>query len=880
MPPDLPSLHVRPSVPTTLALFAIASIAACENPQPPELCGSIPEQTLFVGESVTVDVCFDDPNGDMLSFLVTTSDPGVATAVASGTSVTVTAMSPGVAVVTMTATDPGGLKAQQNFRVMVPNRAPAAVGTIEDRELMVGDSTLLDASAYFSEPDGEALSYVVAVSDSSRLTVSAERSVVTLVALARGTVVVTVTATDPGGLTGTQSFQVKVPNRAPVAVDSIAARTIEVDRTDTLNVSPYFADPDGDTLSYAADVSDSSVVAAAVSGGIVTVTALAKGEAVVTVTATDDEGLGATQNFLVTVPNQPPRVADTIPALVLFKDEADTLDLAPYFSDPDGDVLVYGAEASRSGVVAVAVSAQGGILTVRALGQGETEVTVTAIDTGGLAARQSFQVTVANRAPIASDTIPARTLHKRETTPVDLIRHFADPDGDALEYVAETTDSTVATAVVSGETLTVSAGAMGEATVTVAAADPGGLVAEQSFLVTVLNRAPVATETIPAQAIIPGRSETLQMSAHFDDPDGDTLTFAAETSHRSVATVRMSGSRLTVRGVADGEAEVTVTATDTDGASAVQSFKVTVERRTMDFDIAIAFGPDVTASQERAFRTARSYWNSGLRFTDLADLELNRTFECTLRGVTAEVEIGTLDDVGIVVAIAELDGPGGTLAAARLCVIRTRSETPVLGFTVFDRTDIDRLEQTGSLVEVAVHEMAHILGFGLLWPRRGLLRNPSEVDPDADTHFAGARAVDAFDDAGGSRYSGAKVPVENGGDDAHWRESVLDDEMMTPSLVLGRANPVSAITLQSFADMGYEIDASEAQPYRLPSTARVVDIAADAEKQGVAILEYGNDVEHGPIMVVDANGKIVKVIGEETTLLRRSGPVIRVILKE
>ena len=874
------SIRMAGQVRQSTILAVVACIAACENPQPPELCGSIPEQTILVGESVTVDVCFDDPNGEMLSYLVTTSNAGVATAVASGSRVTVTAASPGVAVVTMTATDPGGLKAQQSFRVMVPNRPPSAVGTIEDRELMAGDTTLLDASAYFSEPDGEALSYVVASSDSSRLTVSARGAVVTLVAVAKGTVAVTVTASDPGGLTGTQSFQVEIPNRAPIAVDSVAARTIEAEQTDTLDVSPYFADPDGDTLSYAADVSDSSVVAAAVSGGIVTVTALAKGEAVVTVTATDDEGLAAKQSFQVTVPNQPPRVADTIPARMLFKNQADTLELALYFSDPDGDRLTFGAEASERGVVTVAVVAQRGILILTAVGYGETDVMVTAIDTEGLATRQSFRVTVTNRAPVATETIPEQTLYKREMASVDLARHFADPDGDPLEYVAETTDSGVATGVFSGGTLTVRAGGRGEAVIAVSASDTGGLAAEQSFQVTVLNRAPVATGTIPEQLIPPGRSETLDLPPHFADPDGDMLTFTAATSDRSVVRPRISGSAVVVRAVATGQAEVTVTATDTDGVSADQNFKVIVERRTMDFDITVGFGPGMTAAQERAFRTAASYWMSSLRFTDLADLELNRTFECTLRGVTAEVEIGTLDDVGVVVAIAELDGPGGTLAAARLCVIRTRSETPALGLTVFDRADIDRLEQTGSLVEVAVHEMAHILGFGLLWPRRGLLQDPSGVDHKADTHFTGTQAIRAFDDAGGRRYSGAKVPVENGGDDAHWRESVFDDEMMTPSLVLGRANPVSAITLQSFADMGYKIDVSEAQPYRLPSTARAVDIAAGAESQGVDILEYGNDVERGPIMVVDANGKVVNVIGEETTLLRRSGPVIRVILKE
>ena len=57
-------------------------------------------------------LCFDDPNGEMLDHTVVSSDPGVATAVASGSTVTVTAVSPGVAVVTMIATDPTGLKAQ------------------------------------------------------------------------------------------------------------------------------------------------------------------------------------------------------------------------------------------------------------------------------------------------------------------------------------------------------------------------------------------------------------------------------------------------------------------------------------------------------------------------------------------------------------------------------------------------------------------------------------------------------------------------------------------------------------------------------------------------------------------------------------------------
>ncbi len=321
---------------------------------------------------------------------------------------TVTAVSPGIALVTMIVTDPTGLKAQQSFRVVVPNRAPATAGTIPDRELMVGDSASLDVSGYFSEPDGQSLGYVVAVSDSSRLAATVEAAVVTIVAVAKGDVVVTVTATDPGGLSATQSFLVTVPNRPPVAVDSIAARIIEVDRADTLDVSAFFTDPDGDPLSYAAAVSDGAVVGASVSGSAVVVTGLAKGEAEVTVTATDDEGLSAEQRFAVTVPNRPPLVADTIPARTLFRNEADTLMLARHFTDPDGDVLTWDAEASDSGVVALELSAAAGTLAVTAIGQGEAEVTVTT--TFGVDLNRFIQTTYAdNDAGVPSSHPTSRT---------------------------------------------------------------------------------------------------------------------------------------------------------------------------------------------------------------------------------------------------------------------------------------------------------------------------------------------------------------------------------------------------------------------------------------------------------------------------------------
>ena len=264
------------SVPGWAAMMAASALLACEPPQAPEVCGTIPEQTIVVGESVTVSACFDDPDGDMLGYTVWISDSGVATVTGSGATVTVTAVSPGNALVTILADNRHGLKAQQSFRVLVPNRPPVAIGEIADREVMVGDSVTLDISGFFSEPDGQALSYTVA-SDSSVARASVAGAALTVVAVAKGTTAVTLTATDPGGLTAMQSFLVTVPNRAPVAAGSVSPQTVEVGDTATVDMSPFFSDPDGDALSYSAVTSDTAVAAALVADSTVMVTAVAKG---------------------------------------------------------------------------------------------------------------------------------------------------------------------------------------------------------------------------------------------------------------------------------------------------------------------------------------------------------------------------------------------------------------------------------------------------------------------------------------------------------------------------------------------------------------------------------------------------------------------------
>ena len=542
---------------------------------------SIPDVEVGAGDTVEVDVSghFTDPDGDPLSYSAASSNSGVATVSVSGGTVAVAAVAKGMTSVTVTATDPGGLSATQTFRATVPNRAPEAGDPVPDIEVRAGDTVEVDVTGHFSDPDGDVLSYAAASSNSGVATVSVSGGTVAVAAVAKGVTNVTVTATDPGGLSATQTFQATVPNRAPVAGDSIPDVEVRAGDTVEVDVSGHFSDPDGDPLSYAAASSNSGVATVSVSGGTVAVAAVAKGVTNVTVTATDPGGLSATQTFQATVPNRAPVAGDSIPDIEVGAGDTVEVDVSGHFTDPDGDPLSYTAASSNSGVATVSVSGGGSTVAVAAVARGMTSVTVTATDPGGLSATQTFRATVPNRAPVAGDSIPDIEVRAGDTAQVDVSGHFTDPDGDPLSYAAASSSPEVATVSVSGGTVAVAAVAGGATSVTVTATDPGGLSATQTFRATVPNRAPVAGDSIPDIEVGAGDTVEVDVSGHFTDPDGDPLSYTAASSNSGVATVSVSGGTVAVAAVARGATSVTVTATDPGGLSATQTFRATVPNR-------------------------------------------------------------------------------------------------------------------------------------------------------------------------------------------------------------------------------------------------------------------------------------------------------------
>lgn len=99
----------------------------------------------------------------------------------------------------------------------------------------------------------------------------------------------------------------------------------------------------------------------------------------------------------------------------------------------------------------------------------------------------------------------------------------------------------------------------------------------------------------PPQSVDVGQEVTFVPC--FTDPDGDLLTYRAEVTAPSLATVAVAGQEVTIHGIQAGDLFVVVTATDPGGLFVVQEIQVTVEGVLADVVIPEASPDTQTVAQ-------------------------------------------------------------------------------------------------------------------------------------------------------------------------------------------------------------------------------------------------------------------------------------------
>lgn len=324
------------------------------------------------------------------------------------------------------------------------------------------------------------------------------------------------------------------------------------------------------------------------------------------------------------------------------------------------------------------------------------------------------------------------------------------------------------------------------------------------------------TQTGTVQSPLPAPLVVAVRDSFGNGVPGVAVTFAVTSGGGSVApasaTTGTNGTAFTtftlgatvgdqtVQAAASGLAGVTFTATATAAPAS-------------GYDIEIRIIGTMSSAVRTAFSAAEARWEQVI-VGDVSDVSLTSTQVSQCGNAPAEAL--TVDDLVVYAEADSIDGVGGILGQAGPCWIRSGSSLPIVGIMTFDEADLNAMILNGTLRDVILHEMGHVIGIGGLWSAHGLIQDAGTADP----YFTGPLAIGAYVGMGATLVNG--VPVENTGgsgtQDVHWRETTFGNELMT-GFVSGSGNPLSALTIQSLADQGYAVDSGVADAYVLPTPA-------------------------------------------------------------
>ena len=291
---------------TGLASVSVTVVRPGTN-RPPAVTISAPlaGAVLTVGTPVVMQGAAVDPEDGALAGASLRWASSVTGNLGTGASVTAT-LPQGVHTLTLTATDSMGAAASASVVVSVNqpnNQPPAATITQPVGMQTIFEGASLGLAGSGVDPEDGALTGTALSWSSSRDGLLGTGSTLTVSALTVGDHVITLTARDSGGNTGTATLSVRVlaMNRAPTVVVTAPATGASVVAGASVAFTASANDPEDGALTGASVRWTSSRDGSLGTGAALTTSALSVGVHTITVTATDSGGRSASASITFTV---------------------------------------------------------------------------------------------------------------------------------------------------------------------------------------------------------------------------------------------------------------------------------------------------------------------------------------------------------------------------------------------------------------------------------------------------------------------------------------------------------------------------------------------------------------------------------------------------
>ena len=397
-------------------------------------------------------------------------------------------------------------------------------------------------------------------------------------------------------------------NNPPELTTQISDLTVTEDfELQTITLSNYFTDPDGDNLTYSIETNDTTEILCSINGSILKINSLLNwtGSSNVKIRATESSEttkksknsflsrsyVEASFKVIVSPVNDIPFIITSLPDTTFVEDfTSSALYLDLYFSDPDGDLLTYSISNSSTSEVLASINGSVLILNPVENWNGISSVTVKAQDSESkLYIEDTFLITVTavNDAPYVSDDISDIYLDEDFTpTIIDLDLHFSDVDlENTLTYNITSFDSSQINCQLDGSSFLITSvlNWNGDSEVSINCSD-GSLSVETSFEVIVnsINDAPIV-ETQIADTILTMNFDPviINLNNYFSDPDGETLLYSYELENDTTFNVQLLDNIivLTSQDSIIGSSQVIITADDQNSSNKdiiTDTFSVTV----------------------------------------------------------------------------------------------------------------------------------------------------------------------------------------------------------------------------------------------------------------------------------------------------------------